>query len=76
MASGQSLQMNVSKKADREFRFDLKKTDRKRWASLDADVQQEFYRKQRADKPSKLNEPDEPNDDSMKAGDIADTTSL
>jgi hypothetical protein len=49
LATGEPLQMNVSKKADREFRFELKKTDRKRWANLDAGAQREFYRKQRGE---------------------------
>lgn len=47
IASGQSLRMNVSKEADRAFRFDLKKADPKRWAALDAELQRDFYRRLR-----------------------------
>ena len=51
IASGQSLRMNVSREADRAFRFDLKKTDPKRWAKLDAELQKDFYRRLR-EKPA------------------------
>ncbi len=43
----QSLQMNVTREADRAFRFELKKSDPKRWANLDATMQRSFYRRQR-----------------------------
>ena len=49
--SGQSLSMNVSWEADRAFRFDLKKSDPKRWAKLDAELQRDFYRRLR-EKPA------------------------
>ena len=51
LASGQSLRMNVSREADRAFRFDLKKSDPKRWAKLDAELQRDFYRRRR-EKPA------------------------
>ena len=51
LASGQTLRMNVSKQADRAFRFELKKADPKRWAALDAELQKDFYRRLR-EKPA------------------------
>lgn len=47
LRSGQSLRMNVSKEADRAFRFDLKKADPTRWAKLDAELHRDFYRRLR-----------------------------
>lgn len=44
LVSGQTLRMNVSREADRTFRFDLKKVDPKGWAKLDAELQRDFYR--------------------------------
>jgi hypothetical protein len=51
LASGeaQSLQMNVSREADRAFRFELRKTDPKRWANLDTELHRNFYRRQSAE---------------------------
>ena len=47
IASGQSLSMNVSRVADRDFRFELKKDDPKRWAALDTEIQKDHYRRHR-----------------------------
>lgn len=51
LASGQTWRMNVSREADRAFRFDLKKADPKRWAKLDAELQRDLYRRLR-EKPA------------------------
>lgn len=52
LAHGEPLRMNVSKEADRAFRFELKKADPKRWAALDAELHKDFYRRQRRQMPS------------------------
>lgn len=51
LASGRTLRMNVSRQADRAFRFELKKADPKRWAALDAELQKDFYRRLREKPP-------------------------
>lgn len=47
LASGQTQGMNVPKEADRAFLSELKKSDPKRWAALDKEMQSDFYRRQR-----------------------------
>ncbi len=42
LAGGESLRMNVSREADRAFRFDLRKNV-KRWANLEAAMFRDFY---------------------------------
>jgi len=42
LASGQSLETNVSREADRVFRFELRKNV-KRWANLEAAMFRDFY---------------------------------
>lgn len=45
LAHGEPLRMNVSKEADRVFRFELRKSEVKRWANLEAAMFQDFYGK-------------------------------